>query len=360
LSTKIFKLISREIILPVFWLVLLMSDPLMAQIIPDPPANQAWNNWWYDSDVTDIETAFNAARRNEETQFGLPYGILGNLNLPSDFLDRDFKERALIVLNDERQVRHGVNYGNGAVTAFAFEGVENELSNVAQAHADDLQSHNIFSHTSSDGTPWSTRIGNAFPNCSEGMGENIAWNSKSGGFILGVAFSIYNFIYDDSLSFWGHRHLCLRPYYNNNYGEPNKLGLVGFGRAVGNNGDFFVMDFIDPIPSCTYDIIDFGSGSCPSHMDVTGTISSGTYQADQTLASDGTINNGTSVDFMAGSNITLEGGFQLNLGGTLEVFIENCGTASRILPGPLSNTLQVENHAIKLGEPVRRILTEHL
>ena len=107
-----------------------------------------WPNWWSQSTVAHVEARFNAGRRNEESLRGLDSGTLGYLNLPTDFLSRDFKEQALILINEERKVRHNVAYpGLWTSTGLELEGIEYDLSVVAQGHANDMQINDFFSHT---------------------------------------------------------------------------------------------------------------------------------------------------------------------------------------------------------------------
>lgn len=295
---------------------------------PTPTGDRAWSNWWYDNSVEDVEIEFNAARRNEESQRNLATGTLGNLNLPADFLSRDFKEQALILINLERQARHNVSYpGLFVATGLELEGVEYTLSGVAQGHADDMQLNDFFSHTSSNGQSAGSRITSAFPGCYQTWSENISWNSISSpsGFILTIPLAVYSFMYDDGACCgWGHRNLCLKQTNgNNDYGDPNKLGIVGFGRAPGTNGDYFVMDYLDPKGSCNYNLIDFG-GTCPDYLTLDGSIYSGTYQAMVSLESTGTIMQGEDVTYNAGNEIVLNSNFELMAGSTLDISIDNC------------------------------------
>ena len=321
------------------WCIIFCSGILLINSIhaqtqraaPNLNSDIPWPSWWYDNSVSDVEAQFNVGRRGEESQKGLATGALGNLVLPSDFLDRPFDEQALILINSERQARAGVNYPNhGTVSGLLLEGVERDISQVAQDHADDMQERDYFAHNTQGGPSWSTRISNEFPGCTEGMSENIAWNSISsqGGFILGIPLAIYGFIYDDSCCNWGHRKLCLKQSGYNNYGDPNKLGLVGFGRGTGSTGDYFVMDYIDPKPSCTYNIKDFGG--CEEIVVLNGTIQSGVYQANAQLSSTNTIANGGEVTFMAGNEISMMASFEVQAGATLDAYIEACnGSALR-------------------------------
>ena len=298
---------------------------------PNPTSDRNWNQWWQDNSVADVEQEFNAARRNEENQRGLPNGTLGNLSLPSNFLSRSSPEQALILINAERAARHNVNYpGFGTVQGLLFEGVDLDLNQVAQQHANDMHNNNFFSHTGSNGSSPFQRINAVFGGCHQGSGENIAWNS-SGGFILSVPLAIYNFLYDDgSCCNWGHRLLCLKQNINNNYGDPNKIGLVGFGRKSGSNGDYFVMNYIDPIPSCTYDVTNYSSGggsSCPTNMTVSS-INKTTYEASNQITSNASISSGQTVNFYAGQNIRLTNNFRARKNSSVTFKIQPCGSSA--------------------------------
>jgi hypothetical protein len=67
-----------------------------------------------------------------------------------------------------------------------------------------------------------------------------------------------------------------------------------------------------------------GGSACPPTNNVTGTIVSGTYQAQNELLSDGTVLNGNNVIFKAGNGITLLENFEAQLGSILEAIIEAC------------------------------------
>ena len=307
---------------------------VQAQTTPPPlNSNVPWNAWWGKSTVEDIQNQFNIGRRAEETQLELTDNSLGNLTLPTDYLSLDYKEQAFILLNLERKARGGIYYpsptGGSGITATGreFEGVDADLSGVAQDHADDMQENDFFGHNSDDGTAWNVRITAPFPGCYQGVSENIAWNSISNpnGFILGVQVAIYGFIYDDACCGWGHRNLCLKQTGNNDYGDPNKIGLVGFGRAPGTNGDYFVMDYIDPRGTCNFEIIDFGSsGGCEDILVLSQNNQDGYYQADLAIESTGSVMAGGSVTYVAGEEISLMQSFEVGLGSSFTTVIEDC------------------------------------
>ena len=96
------------------------------------------------------------------------------------------------------------------------------------------------------------------------VAENIAVFVTSGSSIaLPVERSVYNWMYDDAGSGWGHRHAMLWYPYNDNSGEPGKEGFIGIGRANGgpyqgpfdnpwNFAEMVVMNVFDPCPSWEY------------------------------------------------------------------------------------------------------------
>lgn len=345
-----------------FCFIFFTTNSLAQTTPPNPTADRGWNAWWADNSVADVVQEFNAARRNEENQLGLPTGILGNLELPADYLQRSSEEQALILVNAEREARHGVNYpGRGVVSGLPFEGVDMDLNAVAQGHANDMLANNFFSHSGSDGKSSFQRIGAAFSGCTEGTGENIAWNS-SGGFILSVPLAFYNFIYDDGACCnWGHRLLCLKQNINNNYGDADKIGLVGFGRASGSGGDYFVMNYLDPKPNCTYDVTNYGNddggNNCEDIIVVTGNITEDTYQAATTIESTGVISAGNDVSFTAGSSIVLKPGFAVNNNATFTASIDACDAAITTNTMASSRSTNPQKAFFKAGKPI--IQTEH-
>jgi len=91
-------------------------------------------------DVLDIQNAFNHARRIEENQFCLSTNSISNLIMPSQSIwdNMDLDERFLFLINEERKSRSGLNYclGEGPVSGLPFTGVETNIDDIAQAHAE--------------------------------------------------------------------------------------------------------------------------------------------------------------------------------------------------------------------------------
>lgn len=240
------------------------------------PANLTSDIPWDDSVIpftsANIPTAFNAGRAGEEAQLGTTVAVMG---IPAGTGD----DLSLWLANDDRTARGGL----------AFEGLENNLDDLAQAHTDDMLTNNFFSHTGTNGKNPFTRIdddpilGNNNVNqggpCHEFLprAENIAgfWTSEN-AIPLARARSQYNWVYDDASSAWGHRETSLLQDmtlsggtgFNNNHESSTTEGFVGFGTggsasynpfnfSFAKYGELVVMNMIDPIASpnnCNYSI----------------------------------------------------------------------------------------------------------
>lgn len=234
------------------------------------------------SSKTQIEAAFNAGRRAEESQKGLPANSLGNLTLPSDWDSRSSAQRILWLVSQERQARTGQNYGGGAVLGKPLEAYSPGLNTIAQSHTDYLFANNLFTHTGSGGTTPYDRVNTVYPGCNEtfARSENI-YRSCGGGTNYLVEQAIFAWVYRDSGSAWGHRDAVLiqnisgnlsapslTTGYTDNYGTSGMEGFIGVGVKVGTGytacihptfGDLGVrlvtMNILDPKPvsgSCTF------------------------------------------------------------------------------------------------------------
>jgi len=64
--------------------------------------------------------------------------------------------------------------------------------------------------------------------------------------------------------------------------------------------------------------------ACQTNLNITGSIANGSYSANQTILSNGTIAISKTVQFRAGSTITLNNGFTANLSSTFEMMIDDC------------------------------------
>lgn len=215
---------------------------------------------------TDIEAAFNHGRRQEEIQLGLANGTLGNLSLPANYSSLSDDEKALLLINEERTARAGMQAG---VIGLPLEQVYGPLDAVAQDYAQHLITNDLWGHHH-NGNPnqrlnaGSTDLALA---CRESLAhtENLAAFYSPGSIPLSVERAIYGWIYEDEGSNWGHREAVLlqdKPLgststnfgYKNNTGAAGSEGYLGIGVASGPyegwaNGTVVVMNIIDPNPA---------------------------------------------------------------------------------------------------------------
>ena len=222
--------------------MILIHVPASSQAdYPEDPASDT--PWPYSSEtsVADIQSRFNTARSNENTQLG---GSIHMLALPSqsEWNVMSYGERASWLINRER-VDRGIA---------PLHGVEENVTQVAQDYARFLLENDAFAHDADGRNPWERLNSNpAIAACHDflNVAENLAvlW----GGWTLPVERSVYMWMYDDSGSGWGHRHAILWFPYNDNSGPSGTEGFLGIGMASGQhqgwpNSDIIVMNVFDP------------------------------------------------------------------------------------------------------------------
>ncbi len=227
---------------------------LPASYPPDPTIEIAWTAGT--SSVTDIQTAFNNARTQENAQLGTH---LPMLVLPSqatwDGMSNGAK--ALWLINAER-VDRGV---------MALHGMESNVTSVAEYYADYLLEHDVFAHDADGLSPWDRLNTNpAIAACHDflSVAENLMVFATSGTSIpLPVERAVYTWMYKDAGSSWGHRHAILWYPYNDNSGPSGMEGFLGIGLASGgpyqgpftsvwNYATIVVMNVFDPCASWDY------------------------------------------------------------------------------------------------------------
>ncbi|HHL19749.1 MAG TPA: hypothetical protein ENJ33_08435 [Thiothrix sp.] len=248
--------------------------------------------------VAAVTAAFNHARREEETQLGLPANVIKDLILPKqevwDTMSDDAK--ALYLINDARTARADMMPG---VLGLALAGVESSFDLMVENYAILLHNTNAKGHYQPSGNPaidnplariqqdpyigLKTRLNSAKKAtkkiaCYESLAryENVAFFS---GYSLGKADastvplpierSIYNWIYNDAKSGWQYRQTVLLQDngsigkgFNNNNGDAQHEGFLGFHRissanytpfhvpeGVNGYGVVVVMGLLDPIAS---------------------------------------------------------------------------------------------------------------
>ena len=199
--------------------------------------------------VSSIQAGINAARRQEEQDFGICSNAIANISMPSQAVWNSWNtdQKTLFLANDERRARGGVIYPQtqtgesispigpaGAVKGYPFSGVFKPVDDAAQWWADFTATNGVDGHCSdlapADRRCPAERIASFGGSCTphqgleNGMGgpgnrpniQNDAWQS-----VLG-------WIYGGS----GHRNGVLDQLtYKDDYGNPREEGYIGIGAA---------------------------------------------------------------------------------------------------------------------------------
>lgn len=214
-----------------------------------------------------IAANFNAGRRFEETNKGLAANTLGNMTLPSGYSAMTLAQKTIFIVNAERACRNTVNYGSGALSVKPMYGVETHLSDVSQGHADWMMSSNTFDHCgnpamgsscSGGKSSMSNRIqSNAtLINSWQGISENIGYSVSSGVSTFPTLNEqiIFDMMYQDAGSAWGHRVNFLQQ-FTDNYGAAGNEGFIGVAEKLSTPGTGYqswaygkviVYNFYDP------------------------------------------------------------------------------------------------------------------
>lgn len=255
------KTLRIDVILSLLLAAAILWQASPAQALPsdypsDPTSDIDWNAGY--GGVTDLQTAFNNARTQENAQLGLS---LPMLTLPDqsawDLLSNG--EKALWLINRERTDRG----------MLPLHGVESNVTGVAQYYADYLLDNDVWGHYEDGNDPWERLNTNPEINaCHDTLyvSENLSVLVASYSPIpLPVERSVYMWMYEDAGSSWGHRHAILWYPYNDNSGPTGKEGFLGIGRASGGpyQGPFsqswpyaelIVMNVFDPCAEWDYNI----------------------------------------------------------------------------------------------------------
>ena len=199
----------------------------------DPPADVKWPYaTWAPASVEVIQAQFNTARRADPT-----VSVDLNIEYTQAAWDALSDNQKGLYLSNKERVDRGIP---------PYAVVAKEVSDVAVDYATyltDVEKSLKHSTTSAKWTgsgrasaaccgPWE-RLDAALGDNKEffQFSENLAWASPATAdrFPEPVAVSIYNWIYDDSGSNWGHRHFSLGKLTNDNAGDAGSEGLAGFG-----------------------------------------------------------------------------------------------------------------------------------
>lgn len=210
----------------------------------DPTGDLDWTVGM--SSVSDIQSAFTTARNNENSQLGKSIPAMPSLPSQSVWDSMTPSRKALWLINRERLDR-GVQ---------ALQDVESNVTSVAQTYAQFLLDNNVFNHTANGQDPWQRLGANpAIGACRDplSIAENLAVFVTTGSSIpLPVERSIYDWMYSDQGSAWGHRHAILWFPYNDNSGSAGQEGFLGIGIVSGGP---YQGPFTSPAPLATIGVM---------------------------------------------------------------------------------------------------------
>jgi hypothetical protein len=221
---------------------------------PNPTADIPWNPGY--SGVNDIKAAFNYGRTQENSQLGTSIPLINSMPSQSTWDGMSDNAKALWLIDSERQAR-GIN---------RLHGYESNITQVAQDYADFLLDNDEWGHNA-DGSPADRKRRNpVIRTCYDDLllMENLhCFGTTSSSIPLPIERSVYNWMYKDKGSGWGHRKLLLYEGFNENGGPSDREGLMGIGRASGGdytiNGtvyptsEIIVFNMFDPCSSWDYD-----------------------------------------------------------------------------------------------------------
>ena len=233
--------------------LLLITAPTFAASPSNISSDIAWNSGY--TGVSDIASAFNYARRQEEIQLGLAPNKLGTLTMPTQTVWNTLNDdaKALYLINAERKARANSTTG---VIGLPLAGIDYKLDTVARNYANLLLSSNTTGHYQPSGNSNidnpSNRINKLVGStCKEFItrSENLAyfwtWSTQplnANSIPLPIERAIYGWIYKDASSAWGHREAVLlqdqtlqQPSsswgYHNNNGLTSHEGFLGFHKV---------------------------------------------------------------------------------------------------------------------------------
>jgi hypothetical protein len=209
----------------------------------------------FNGGVSDIQSAFNNGRTNENQQLGTNLPLL---TFPFNWTVMNIQQRAAWIINKERTDR-GVK---------AFTGTDTNVISIAKYYADYLLTTDKFGHNEDGLTP-STRLNknSVIAACHEVTyaNENLyaMLSSSTADILYEFEYALYAWLYEDGGSAWGHRRCLLQTSFKDNSGAINEEGLFGIGVASGgpykgnqpqsyNHAEIVVFEVIDPCSSWVY------------------------------------------------------------------------------------------------------------
>ncbi len=246
------------------------ADPANNHLeIPAGFEDRPWEGSTTQATAKTIEDNFTAARKldntvyQENTEFIFPEEFKQLVCKDgSDTCDAKDKVEKWFLLSNQQKGLYLINSERVARGLPPFEGVSTEVAEIAQYYADILGAlnngldHNLPLEVNgvATKTPWE-RL-NSFASVKGntdfyGFAENLAYKSNSpNASNIPLEYAVYNWIYKDKSSDWGHRNFNLS-ILNENSGSKNQEGLLGFGvkRITQTDGSirfYTVMNAIDP------------------------------------------------------------------------------------------------------------------
>lgn len=281
----------------------------------DTPPNLSTDIDWSDSGgtgasaafqgTTDIELAFNHARRQEEIQLGAGANTISDLVLPSQAIWDQMTDdaKALFILNNERKSRMRLTANT---LGLPFAGVERYIDDIASNYAVLLHNSNTAGHYQPSGNPAVDNprqrinddpiLGSALV-CNEEIKSNEAiatFSTQSSDPLdessikLPIERAIYGWVYADSSNNWANRETVLlqdqgipgggsstNNGYQNNFSSNNHEGFIGIHKMgsagynpsntsgnLYNYGTVVVLNTFDPVSDadaqsrgCLYEVL---------------------------------------------------------------------------------------------------------
>lgn len=226
----------------------------VAAFPPDPAQDISWSAGT--TGLDDVIAAFNNARAAENKS------MLPLLRSPGQAAwdAMSTRERALWLINQERSARG----------LAPFHGLEDNANQVAQAFAQWLLDNDKSWHTDDGKTPWVRLHANpAIGACHDtlNIAENLAFRgtTSADGVPLPLEQAVYDWLYADAGSEWGHRHALLWTPLTENSGPGDREGFIGIGHVRGGHTiqtkrgpaympytDVMVLNIFDPCSSWSY------------------------------------------------------------------------------------------------------------
>ena len=227
--------------------ILLFLCPYVSVISAQKPPILTANAPAYNFAISLAEN-FNMGRRFEEIDKNLLVGSLGNMVLPADFSTRSSSQKALFLINSERVCRNNANYGSGALVIKALQGVETNLTETAQMHANWLVAQNKFDHcgdpifgtncsltnsSASQRIQGNLKLIDGWERNTENIGLSLSNALNSQVLTLANEKTIYEMLYRNAPN-WVHRDNFLQV-VTDNYGNAGSEGFLGVGETQAAN-----------------------------------------------------------------------------------------------------------------------------